>query len=686
MLSVTETYACGEEGTFMKTADSGVTWKVKTDILGFKKTFRSLSFIDKNYGMCCGDSGWIIKSTDAGTTWQRLVTNTKLTFNSILVVDKNNALAIALNGGIFKTTDGGSSWAVIPTELNYTLYNIHMIRPDFIVVSGYAGVLMRSADTGRSWFKIETGYGNTLFSSCFTDDKNITAIGDAGFIIHSGDGGTTWSIRQVSIYPVTATLLAIDGKNGGNITAVGNDGNIIVSTDNGMSWQYSPIGSRASISSISYFDKMNAMAVGNGVILRTTDGGSTWVFLPETPEVTTLYSIAFPKGDTSLGLAVGKEGTIMRTTNGGKVWKIVASGTGYTLRCVTFLDSINVMAVGEYGTIIKSTDGGVTWALQLSETRNNLNSVSFATPIDGLVVGDSNTCLKTYSAGQFWTREFVATPPASSDQHVDYFRSVSYPDKMHAFMTGYHAYYLSNDGGVNWKFNWINPDDSTAIAASVIHSLSFTDSLYGAMLRSWSPGEPTIHWFVDVTRDGGATWNSVETPHFTSLNAIQCFDRMHTTIVGHAGYIIHSTDGCVSFNEQTSNTLNELYGVCFGTLGAGNAVGLRGNIIRISTDEKPTSAVLEHGASGSPKISIDAIYPNPFSTSTTIVYHLPSAGIITVEIYSLEGKIIASLANEYKSSGDQSIRFDGVGLPSGTYLCKILCNGLSAEGEIKIIR
>jgi len=53
--------------------------------------------------------------------------------------------------------------------------------------------------------------------------------------------------------------------------------------------------------------------------MKTTDGGVTWNFLPERPLIDALNGVAFPKGDTSLGIAVGFA-TILRTTNGGAQW------------------------------------------------------------------------------------------------------------------------------------------------------------------------------------------------------------------------------------------------------------------------------------------------------------------------------------------------------------------------------
>jgi hypothetical protein len=214
-------------------------------------------------------------------------------------------------------------------------------------------------------------------------------------------------------------------------------------------------------------------------------------------------------------------------------------------------------------------------------------------------------------------------------------------------------------------------------------NVSFVDSMYGGM--SFAPGCEGSDGrnSVSLTTDGGLTW-SVNDLGKVAPCYIQCIDLRHATVVGRGGFIVHSTDWGSSWNQQQSNTLNNLYGVCFGTLRAGTAVGNRGNIIRITTDEIPLSSVAERGASGEPKIIFDGNYPNPFSSHTIISYHLPASGFTTVEIFSIAGERITRLANEYELTGDHSIRFDAEGLASSTYLCRISSGGMSAVGKLKL--
>ncbi len=71
-------------------------------------------------------------------------------------------------------------------------------------------------------------------------------------------------------------------------------------------------------------------------------------------------------------------------------------------------------------------------------------------------------------------------------------------------------------------------------------------------------------------------------------------------------------------------------------------------------------------------------YPNPFNPTTKIKYsiHVGNANItsppfVTLRVYDLLGREIATLVNERKSPGIYEVTFDANDLPSGTYIYKL---------------
>jgi hypothetical protein len=64
-------------------------------------------------------------------------------------------------------------------------------------------------------------------------------------------------------------------------------------------------------------------------------------------------------------------------------------------------------------------------------------------------------------------------------------------------------------------------------------------------------------------------------------------------------------------------------------------------------------------------------YPNPFNTSTIIGFQVKEPGFISLKVFDIMGREIATLVNEQKPYGDYSIEWNASGLVSGLYFCKL---------------
>jgi hypothetical protein len=61
-------------------------------------------------------------------------------------------------------------------------------------------------------------------------------------------------------------------------------------------------------------------------------------------------------------------------------------------------------------------------------------------------------------------------------------------------------------------------------------------------------------------------------------------------------------------------------------------------------------------------------YPNPFNPSTIIDYELQTASFVTLSVFDMLGREIATLVNKQQSAGKYRVDFDGRNLMSGVYL------------------
>jgi len=71
------------------------------------------------------------------------------------------------------------------------------------------------------------------------------------------------------------------------------------------------------------------------------------------------------------------------------------------------------------------------------------------------------------------------------------------------------------------------------------------------------------------------------------------------------------------------------------------------------------------------RYSLHPNYPNPFNLSTRITYDLPTTSPVTLEIFDLLGRRVATLAKGMQPTGTYSILFDGSSLPSGLYFYRL---------------
>jgi|GEM_PF-1318388 len=70
-------------------------------------------------------------------------------------------------------------------------------------------------------------------------------------------------------------------------------------------------------------------------------------------------------------------------------------------------------------------------------------------------------------------------------------------------------------------------------------------------------------------------------------------------------------------------------------------------------------------------LKVEQNYPNPFNPSTTISFSLSDAGNVSVQVFEVTGRLVATLFDGYLEAGNHKINFNAQKLSSGIYLYKI---------------
>ncbi len=79
-------------------------------------------------------------------------------------------------------------------------------------------------------------------------------------------------------------------------------------------------------------------------------------------------------------------------------------------------------------------------------------------------------------------------------------------------------------------------------------------------------------------------------------------------------------------------------------------------------------------------------YPNPFNPSTTISYNIAKRANVSLKIYNITGKEVATLVNGEKEPGSYRVNFNAEKLSSGIYFYKISAGNFSSVRKMILIK
>jgi photosystem II stability/assembly factor-like uncharacterized protein len=239
---------------------------------------------------------------------------------------------------------------------------------------------LRSDDGGATWRDI--GSLRSAFDVLIRD--SLVLLGTTGGTMHrSTDGGRTFSLVKLNVSSgIPATAFS-----GDTLFAIGNRV-MVRSTDLAATWASVPL-PEVTLTEIATRNRVVLIVGGAGFIRRSTDRGATWTdrWIDTYSQLT---GVAFV--DDSTAVIVGSGGAVFRSPDGGSTWSAVASPAAATLRSVAFIGT-HGLAVGNWGEAIHTADGGLTWTRERTGTNAFLQRVT-ATDDGFVVVGYFETILR----------------------------------------------------------------------------------------------------------------------------------------------------------------------------------------------------------------------------------------------------------------------------------------------------
>ncbi|MFC1547268.1 YCF48-related protein [Candidatus Neomarinimicrobiota bacterium] len=383
----------------------------------------------------------------------------------------------------------------------------------------------------------------------------------------------------------------------------------------------------------------------------------------------------------SVGWIVGFNGTILHTTDGGDTWAPQTSGTTLDLYGVHFRNVWHGWAVGENGIVLGTLDGGKTWSQQFLAEHGRLYDVAFQDEQYGWAVGflmgeTGGTLVRTGNGGQSWS---VASGPTECHR-------VKFLDSQTGWMVGlYGKAYRTTDGGGYWREFMLCPGEH-CWDAPFLQDVYFIDPSHG-----WIAGDSGG---LFQTTDSGNTWIDISPEVRYNYNIVHFINQQRGILLGHMWTVYYpypaammlTSDGGANWREvrywlEDTGYLGGFHGADF-TSTFLYAVGLGGTLIRIplatlAVDEPPLVPTAFH---------LYQNYPNPFNPATTIRYELPQAAQVTLAIYDLLGREVATLVDGYIQPGTHEAVWDAGSFPSGIYLARLTTPGYSKTIKLVLLK
>jgi hypothetical protein len=79
-------------------------------------------------------------------------------------------------------------------------------------------------------------------------------------------------------------------------------------------------------------------------------------------------------------------------------------------------------------------------------------------------------------------------------------------------------------------------------------------------------------------------------------------------------------------------------------------------------------------------------YPNPFNPTTTIEYQLPTASRVSLKVFDVLGREVATLVDEVQASGFKSAEFSATRIASGVYFYRMEARALDGSPLFRGLR
>lgn len=245
-----------------------------------------------------------------------------------------------------------------------------------------------------------------------------------------------------------------------------------------------------------------------------------------------------------------------------------------------------------------------------------------------------------------------------------------YPSTGNSFWDAHIKYKYSDNLGQTWQLPTNPPTGQLSEYGKRSHLVEGFryDIQHNVLWVTWkderdfnqSTGNEQSDMVAVYSTDRGLTWSL---PEFVT-------DRYDSLIAFKAGALLPNGDFCVNYEVISPGDINDPNGFL--------RVYFRKRTFTVGVKEI-TSTLPE-------EIVLHTNYPNPFNPTTTIRFSLPHREYVTLKVFDVLGREVATLMSEEVNAGEHSVVFNATKLPSGVYFYRLTTSTFSQTKRIEVVK
>jgi len=474
--------------------------------------------------------------------------------------------------------------------------------------------------------------------------------------------GYSFILYDVSFPPGQSSV----GYAVGSSSTYNGDGIILKSTDGGVSWSQISVGTIPGLEAVAFTSVDVGYAGGwQNYFIKTTDGGATWNQININASIWYFKEIEF--FDANNGMTSTADPQIYVTTDAGNSWT-AATGLNQNVEDICYADMNTAYAVGGDEKISRSTNGGLNWTQIYSGIFTYLFlGVDFYNTNYGIVGGEDGKVLVTTDGGTSWS--------TSNAGGYGLMRSAYIFNEDSSYIVGTpEQVYKTTNGGTTWF------SDFTGANNVALYKIKFTENGTGIICGSqgnllintdYVPVELTSFTVSAVGNDVQLSWSTATELNNSGFDIERRNRQSEWENIGFVPGFGNTTEPrTYSFNDAHLNGGSYTYRLkqidYDGSFEYSNEVEVE--VIN------PTEYILTQN------------YPNPFNPSTTIEFSIPNSELVNVAVYNSLGEKVAEIVNSVLSAGQHKVTFDAEGFASGIYVAKMNAGSFTETIKMNLLK